>query len=366
LRSSWCLCTVFLLVCGVSAFADQVVLKNGDRLTGTVEKSDGKDLVLKTEFAGEITIKFDAVQEIKSDQQLHIEAKDGQKAVGPVSTTDGSIQVATKTGGTVAVPKDNIVVIRNDAEQLAYEKAMHPGLLEGWNGGINLGFGLTRGNSATTNLGFAFDAVRTGHRDKLTIYNNIVHSTNDAPNASPSTTADVKQGGVRYDRDLTKRLFAFVNTDFMSDGLQGLNIRALFGGGLGVHVIKSDNTTLDLLGGAAYTHENYTDSVLPLPPPPTHPQTYTVTHNLASLQIGDEFMHKLGKSTVITQSLYFFPNLSQTGEYRTTFNFGTVTKLNKWLGWQNSFGDIFVTNPPQGKRQNDLFYTTGFNIAFTH
>ena len=32
-------------------FADQIVLKNGDRLTGTVVKSDGKILVLHTEFA---------------------------------------------------------------------------------------------------------------------------------------------------------------------------------------------------------------------------------------------------------------------------------------------------------------------------
>jgi hypothetical protein len=38
--------------------------------------------------------------------------------------------------------------------------------------------------------------------------------------------------------------------------------------------------------------------------------------------------------------------LNDTGEYRATFNFGTVTKINKWLGWQNAFGDIYVTNPP--------------------
>jgi hypothetical protein len=53
-----------------------------------------------------------------------------------------------------------------------------------------------------------------------------------------------------------------------------------------------------------------------------------------------KFMHQRGKSTVLTQNLYFYPDLTNTGEYRRTFNLGTVTKLNKWLGWQNSFGDI--------------------------
>jgi hypothetical protein len=61
--------------------------------------------------------------------------------------------------------------------------------------------------------------------------------------------------------------------------------------------------------------------------------------------------------------MYFYPDLSDTGEYRFTFNFGTVTKMNKWLGWQNSFGDIYVTNPPAGKKKNDILFTTGLSIS---
>jgi hypothetical protein len=42
--------------------ADQVVLKNGDRLTGTIVKSDGKTLLIKTEFTGDITVQWPAIQ----------------------------------------------------------------------------------------------------------------------------------------------------------------------------------------------------------------------------------------------------------------------------------------------------------------
>ena len=38
------------------ALADQVTLKNGDRLTGAVVKSDAKVLTLKSEFAGIVAI----------------------------------------------------------------------------------------------------------------------------------------------------------------------------------------------------------------------------------------------------------------------------------------------------------------------
>ncbi len=69
---------------------------------------------------------------------------------------------------------------------------------------------------------------------------------------------------------------------------------------------------------------------------------------------------------MVTENFYFFPNLQQTGDYREILNLGTVTKISKWLGWQNQFGDIYVSNPPAGTKNNDLVFTTGLNIAFTH
>ena len=50
---------------------------------------------------------------------------------------------------------------------------------------------------------------------------------------------------------------------------------------------------------------------------------------------------------------------TKNGEYRATFDFGAVTKISNWLCWQNAFGDFFVTNPPTGKKQNDVVLTRG-------
>jgi putative salt-induced outer membrane protein YdiY len=332
------------------AFADQVVLKNGDRISGTIVKSDDKSLVMKTDFLGDVTVQWDAVQELTSGQPLHVGLKSGQTVVGQVSTTDGNLAIATTTSGTQTTPKDAVTFLRNDAEQTAYEKSLHPGLMEGWNGGLNLGFALTRGNSETKNLALAFTADRKTLNDHLGLYANSVYAANDAEGAVPHTTANAIQGGARYDHDLTKRLFGFVSADFQTDDLQSLDLRSVFTGGLGYHVIQSDKTTLDVLAGINYTRENYTD----------------LQRNLVAATLGEELLHKLGGSTVLTQKLYFYPNFNESGEFRATFNLGTVTKINKWLGWQNGFGDIYVTNPPEGKRQNDILFTTGLNVSFTH
>ena len=357
------LCALIVLVSLASAtFADQITLKNGDRLTGTVVKSDGKVLVLHTDAAGDVTIKFDEITQITTAEALHVSLKDGKTAVGPVTTTDGKIEIATKSGGTVEASKDDVKQIRNDAEQTAYDKTLHPGLMQGWNGGVNVGFSVARGNSQTENLALAFNAAHPTLNDKITLYASTLYTKNDL--ASPTDVANLETGGLRYDRNLKPRLFVYAGADFMSNALQFLDLRAVYGGGFGYHAVKSDNTTLDLLGGLNYTHETYSNGPLVSSPPPVY-ASYGVTNKFAALTLGEELTHKHG-GTVITQNMYFFPNLQDTGEYRATFNLGTVTKLGKWLGWQNQFSDIYVSNPPSGAKQNDLILTTGLNFSFTH
>lgn len=365
LRHLSCL-VLTLAVCSSLLKADQINLKNGDRLTGTVVKSDGKTLVLHTDAAGDVTFQFDAIAGIKTDQEVHVGLKDGKTAIGPVTTADGKLEVATKTGPVEAPPAE-VAVIRNDAEQAAYEKSLHPGLLHGWNGGVNLGFALARGNSETTNLGLGINLVHPTEKDKTTIYLTSVQTYNDL--ASPSTVANLITAGIRYDHDLNPRLFAFVGADFMSNALQDLDLRGVYGGGLGYHAIKSDSTTLDFLAGLNYTHETYSNGPVntPITTPPTF-SSYGITNRFAALTLGEELMHKAGKSTVITEKGYIYPDLSSgySGQYHAEFDLGTVTKISKWLAWQNQASDIYVSNPPAGKKTNDLIITTGLNFSFTH
>jgi putative salt-induced outer membrane protein len=122
---------------------------------------------------------------------------------------------------------------------------------------------------------------------------------------------------IRYDHDLNPRLFGYVGADFQTDALQTLALRSVLGGDLGLDVIKNERTTLDLLGGANDTREKY---------------TALLNRSFAAASVDEELTHKLAKSTLITEKLSFFPDLSETGEYRATFNLATVTKINKWLG----------------------------------
>ena len=76
----------------VSVMADQVTLKNGDRLTGSIVKSDAKTLLIKTEFAGEVNVQWDAVSGMVSSQPLHLALKDAQTIVGTVNAADTKLK----------------------------------------------------------------------------------------------------------------------------------------------------------------------------------------------------------------------------------------------------------------------------------
>src|SRR4029077_2191074 len=107
--SSWCLCVALVR-------ADQLTLKNGDRLTGTIVKTDdgAKTLEIKTELAGDVTVQWDAVTAIVSSQPLHLTLSDGRVITGTVTTTDGKLSVATKEAGEVSTEHAAIKAIRND------------------------------------------------------------------------------------------------------------------------------------------------------------------------------------------------------------------------------------------------------------
>ena len=351
---------LFVFLAAVSAsMADSVTLRNGDHLSGTIVTSDGKDLTLKTDYAGEIKINWSAVKEVSSDKALYVVTADNKSVTGVITTDGTNLIVHTTSSGEVQVPFAKITVVRSADLQAAYEKSLHPSLIEGWKGGVNIGLAIARGNSDTTSLSSGFTADRKTLNDEITIYESSIYTSNGGVNSG--TTANSILGGIKYDRNFTKRLFGFVSGDFTHDELQGLNLRSIYSGGLGWHWINHPNTTLDFLGGINYTRETYSSST-------TATTTgVNVNRNLPGITTGEVFMHKFGKSTVVTQDFYFYPDLSDINQYRFSVDFASVTKINKWLGWQFNLSDRYVTDPPiVGTKTNDVILSTGLNVSFVH
>lgn len=331
---------VYLWLCLVSTFvlADQVTLKNGDRLTGTITTADDKSLNLKTDYAGDLIIKWDAVQSISSDQPLYVTPKTGVTVVGPVSTSDGKLQVATKDAGAVAVAKADVKTLRSESEQRAYGA---------WGGFLDSGLSLSRGNADTTNFTIGATATRMTDKDKASAFINSIYSSGTT-NGVTLTTASAIHAGLRFDYNLSDKTFAFAFTDFDHDRFQQLDLRNVIGGGLGYHMVKSDITNFDIFAGGSFNQEYFT----------------TLTRRSGEALVGESFDHKLSSAFSVKQRLEFYPDLSSMGDYRVVFDTAAITKLSKFLSWQVDASDRYITNPVNGLKGNDLLFTTGVRVAF--
>jgi len=340
--------TLFLLLLPLAAaLADQVVLKNGDTLTGSIVKKDGDKLTLHSEFLGDVTMPWAAIRSLTSDEMLTVELPGNERVAGKVTTSGETLTVTTGTT-TRTAPLLQIGAMRNPAEQKTWERLEHPGLLQAWTGFFDMGLALARGNARTDTLTSNFNASRVTRKDKLTITFSQIYGSARAAGVT-STIASALHGGWSYNRNVSERIFLSTLNDYDHDRFLGLDLRFVAGAGAGVNTIKQPNTSLTFTGAADYNRENFIAGV---------------HRNSAELNFGDDFVHKFSPTTSVTQAFRVFPNLSYSGEYRVNFDLGAVTALKKWLGWHVTASDRFLSNPVFGRQRNDLILSTGLRVSF--
>ena len=338
-----------LLLFAAAAFpADQVVLKNGDIITGSIVKKDGGKLTIKSEFLGEVSMPWTAVKSVRSDETLTVELPGGERVAGKVATAGDNLEVATSTGVKPA-PLTAVGAIRNPAEQHAWERLQHPGILDLWTGFFDTGLALARGNARTETFTTTFNATRVTPKDKIAVTFNQIFGTATLNNVS-STVANAIRGGWSYNRDLNPKIFLSTLNDYEHDQFQNLDLRFVAGAGAGWNAIKKEKTSLALGAGGDFEHESFKQSL---------------SRGSGELNFGDDFVHKFTATTNVAQSLRYFANLTQTGEYRINFDLGAVTAIKKWLGWHVTASDRFLSNPVFGRQRNDLLISTGLRLSFS-
>jgi len=280
-----------------------------------------------------------------------------------VSTTDSKFAVATKDTGTVSASKDDVVGVRNDTEEAAYEAEVehlrHPRLSDFWSALLDTGLSLTRGNSESLTYNLNGKAARVTDRDKISVYTTVIYATSTIDGIS-AATANAIRGGVRGDLNISDKFFVFGFTDQEFDQFQDLDLRSVVGGGFGYHVLKTKNTTFDVFGGGTYDSDFFGAVTATA----TKPASPSVTRKIGEALAGETFNTKLNNRTTITQQFSFYPDLSDTGQYRLQWDSTGATKLKNWLSWQVTLSDRFLSNPLPGFKKNDLLLSTGLRFNF--
>ena len=250
--------TLLALGAAGSLSADQVTMKNGDRLTGAIQKFDGKNLVIQSELAGTVTIPWDAVTAVESSAPLSVGLADGQTLLGVVSASGSQVQVRTAASGVVNTPRSAVTSLRSKEEEAAYqagiERLRNPSLIDLWAGYVDLGYARATGNAKTSSVNVNANANRATTRDKTSVYFTSINAANTTAGKS-ETTANAMRGGIRYELNVSPKLFGFGSTDLEFDEFQNLDLRLSPAGGFGYHAVKTEHSVFDLMGGGGLNKE---------------------------------------------------------------------------------------------------------------
>jgi putative salt-induced outer membrane protein YdiY len=221
--------SVLVLVFGMAAAAaaDELRLRNGDRVTGeAVALLDGK-LTFKTPN-GELAVPWADVEALTIARPMLVTVKSGQTEL---RSLEGLV-----LGDIVAI------------------EAPPPPLV--WTGGANAGLLTTGGNSDISNLRLDGELIAIRPRDRFTA-GAAINRAED----SGDEKADNWNLSFNYDRFLSERLFANGNAIFAADQFKSLDLRTAVGAALGYEVWKTPRGTLSAIGGLGFVNENFSEGI---------------------------------------------------------------------------------------------------------
>jgi putative salt-induced outer membrane protein len=325
---------MMLAVAFLLTAVDQIVLKNGDRYSGHLERVEAGKVLFVAEYAGSLTFPWDAVQSVRSGETFVVRLKNGGVESAPAER--------------IIELREQIAAVRSRAEQQRLEKQLEIASAAKWSGAADTGFSLARGNAESSTITAALNTTRVTPRDKLGLYGASIFAR-AVRDGQRLTSANLRRGGFRYDRNLRERSFSFVSADLDHNPLQGLALRSVFGAGFGQHVRTEKQITIDLFAGGTYNREEFTSGV---------------RRDAAEMLLSEASTHKINGTFSLAQKVAVYPNLTDAGSYRMTVDSSAVTSLARWLAWQVTVSNRYLSNPPAGTKPNDLLVTTGFRMNF--
>jgi hypothetical protein len=202
-------------------------------------------LVFKTSYAGEITIQWEQVEKLTTDQPLEAYLRDDKTLIGKVKAADAGTLILEPADGSppVSVP-------------IAQIKTLEPPKLPpGWEftGDVTAGASKESGNTDTEKYSLIGNLTISKLPDIINLYAEFYKEWSD-----DKLSKDNALGSATYDHFLTKKWFVFGNGTAQTDKFKDLDLLGNLATGLGYQFWSSRDLNLSARLGPAYAYEKYT------------------------------------------------------------------------------------------------------------
>lgn len=234
--------TISFVFAGYS-LADEVRLKNGDKLTGQVIRMEADKLILKTTYAGEITITWQEVVAVMTDTSVKVVLKDETALEGTTKAIeDGKMKLDT---GKLETPA---------SFSMADVKAINPVPVKTVKITARANASVTseRGNTKSENYYFDGEFVARTKKNRYKIGGELTKEKTDDITTSKNWLA---YGN--YSHFLSKKWYLYADTLSEHDEFKDLNLRSTLGAGGGYQIYETPMLNLSIAAGLAMVDENF-------------------------------------------------------------------------------------------------------------
>ena len=354
---------------------DVLLFTNGDQLTGKLLHSTGTNLTFHSDMAGDITISWSKVKQLRSERQFVVLGKDKHwswRAVhdvptGSITVQDEKIQLKTDKKTQVIPIKDTADVL--DLDTFNQEAVHEVSFFRRWTGAVNLGTTLIEATQHTTSINGGASLVRNipsvnylPPQNRTTMNFSGSYSIITQPQAAgaptlPNVETAIFHADAERDEYVSERFYLLAQTAFDHNYSQGLDLQQVYGAGVGWTVLKQTSQTLDLKATLQYEKQQFLASV------------EEENTNLFGSTFSINYMRKLPLKAVFTQQAQYLPAYNHPYAYSAYESNNLTFPLWKRLGFTLGTVDSYLNNPAPAlypaplTRKNSLQFTTG--ISYT-
>lgn len=324
---------LLVLFAALQANADEIRMKNGDRLSGEIVRMEKELLVFRTTYAQEkLSISWEQVDCIISDHGLPAEFKNNEFLVGRISCPEsGKVQIeSTLFGKSAPTPLNQLLAVNPST----------------YSGVFNLGGSLNSGNTDTRAV-----TVATRFQIKTRKHRFTVDAKHNYGEANGETSARNSSGSLKYDFFAREKVYSYAQSLTEQDSFANLNLRNTEGLGIGYQFFDSRQLSLFLEAGVSFFNED--------------------------VKVGEDNRDAAGRWSaeldweVVPKRLKLFHR--QEGYYR--FSVGSVV-LKAEQGFRIPLLDNVAANfevdyrfnssPEAGKKNSDLNLIVGFTYEYAY
>jgi putative salt-induced outer membrane protein YdiY len=305
-----------LLALGVQlARAENVVLllRNGDRITGTIVAENTNRVVLATGWTKKLSVPLSAIQ--------------GRETVTNAVTP----AVVAEAKPVIPAPK--------------------PPTPKRWKANLSLGTDLQFG---------AHDREIYYGRLKLTyeqpyksdpkkFFRNIFDYAADYGETDDVKSADRMYGSVKTDFDVGRRVFIYNLAGAGYDEVRKIDLEYEIGPGVGYHLFTKPKFVMNVEGGSNYQAQERSGS----------PDVENFYFRLA-----EDFTWKITPRVTLVEKAELFPRVDSLDEFRARLDSALSFGLWQNIALKLSVLDLYDTNPAKGADRNDVQIRSSLDITF--